>query len=481
MKKLLTALMTASAMLLTMAPLTGAAELDPPRHDPADYDLIEYGGLYYDLVNTSYAQDSYGVWGVKDTDATSFTIPEEINGKPVMIRNPSDYAFSDCKNLQNIFVEGDDRDGWYSIDGVLCKDDMLVCYPCGRTGDYTVPGRIHTISQNAFYNASVGKLTLQSSMSISHLNLCQIDEIETKGADNKYDLTLNGESMPGGYGLKKITLDGIFTQLHITGEPELESLTFTPESLIYGSVLIERCEKLRELRIAECTMGLGAPSLTVNRCDNLEYLSFYNGFLGMRKYMTVNTEQLGTRPLYQDTVFINTCMALKEVEIFATPYITSYDKVRVSYCPALEKVTFHELPQSAMWGKEPDPYYTPLSLDGVAGDFTVYGRDTNKGLKNWCTENGYPFEALATAIELGDVTGDTIVNASDAALILNAAAKTGAGEASPLMEEQQSVADVNSDSAVNASDAALILQYSAASGSGQFKGTIAAYLAEKAA
>lgn len=145
MKNLLTSILTASAMLLGMTPLTGAAELNPPKHNPADYDLIEYGGLYYDIPNYDIlgnSQECYRVWGVKDTNATSFTIPEEINGKPVAVSIPSDYAFYECENLENIYVEGEDRNGWYSIDGVLYKDSALACYPRARTGDFTIPENI---------------------------------------------------------------------------------------------------------------------------------------------------------------------------------------------------------------------------------------------------------------------------------------------------------------------------------------------------
>lgn len=71
------------------------------------------------------------------------------------------------------------------------------------------------------------------------------------------------------------------------------------------------------------------------------------------------------------------------------------------------------------------------------------------------------------AFLLGDLNGDTIVNASDAAQILIAAAVIGAGQDSGLTEAQKNAADVNHDSSINASDAAVILIYAAAIGAGQ--------------
>ncbi len=68
---------------------------------------------------------------------------------------------------------------------------------------------------------------------------------------------------------------------------------------------------------------------------------------------------------------------------------------------------------------------------------------------------------------LGDLDGDGIVNASDAARVLIAAAAMGAGDSSGLTDAQMTAADVNNDGTVNASDAAIILIYAAAVGAGE--------------
>lgn len=67
---------------------------------------------------------------------------------------------------------------------------------------------------------------------------------------------------------------------------------------------------------------------------------------------------------------------------------------------------------------------------------------------------------------LGDLNDDGVVNASDAALILIAAARIGGGGDSGLTEAQQLAANVNGDADINASDAALVLIYAAAFGGG---------------
>lgn len=85
---------------------------------------------------------------------------------------------------------------------------------------------------------------------------------------------------------------------------------------------------------------------------------------------------------------------------------------------------------------------------------------------------GYTFKAFmpvtpGTPAEplLGDVNGDGMVDAGDAADILVEAALNGAGE-SAFTDEQKALADVNGDGIVEAADSAIILQYAAAVGSG---------------
>ena len=67
---------------------------------------------------------------------------------------------------------------------------------------------------------------------------------------------------------------------------------------------------------------------------------------------------------------------------------------------------------------------------------------------------------------VGDLDSDNIVNASDAAKILIAAAAAGAGGDYGLTEAQMAAADLNGDNIVNASDAALVLIYAAYVGAG---------------
>ena len=94
-------------------------------------------------------------------------------------------------------------------------------------------------------------------------------------------------------------------------------------------------------------------------------------------------------------------------------------------------------------------------------------------------KQGYTFRtlgAMPAAPELGNVNGDAVINASDAAVILIAAAAVGAGNDSGLTEAQKAAADVNKDKSINASDAAVVLIYSAAVGAGKTDAKISDYV-----
>lgn len=91
-------------------------------------------------------------------------------------------------------------------------------------------------------------------------------------------------------------------------------------------------------------------------------------------------------------------------------------------------------------------------------------------LKNFLTERNAwlsEYYGVFDGCQPGDVNRDEKINASDAALILMAAAKLGGGNDDGLSAKQRFAANVNGDESINASDASLVLIYAAAVGAGQ--------------
>ena len=79
---------------------------------------------------------------------TSVTIPSSVT-------SIGDNAFGDCANLYSIYVETDNPN-YCSNAGVLFNKDktILVQYPAGKQGAYTIPQSVKTIGREAFYYGS---------------------------------------------------------------------------------------------------------------------------------------------------------------------------------------------------------------------------------------------------------------------------------------------------------------------------------------
>ena len=93
-------------------------------------------------------------------------------------------------------------------------------------------------------------------------------------------------------------------------------------------------------------------------------------------------------------------------------------------------------------------------------DGTIYGYEGSTA-QAYAEKYGRKFVALDKTEDIPcDITGDGIVSASDATLVLSAYTVIGSGSKSPLTEAQTKAADVDKDGIITGSDATLILRYS---------------------
>ena len=71
---------------------------------------------------------------------------------PACVTSIGEDAFGFCIALQDIYVDSDNKQ-YSSIDGVLFTKDkkVLMQYPCGRVGDYTIPSGTVVIEASSFY------------------------------------------------------------------------------------------------------------------------------------------------------------------------------------------------------------------------------------------------------------------------------------------------------------------------------------------
>ena len=105
------------------------------------------------------------------------------------------------------------------------------------------------------------------------------------------------------------------------------------------------------------------------------------------------------------------------------------------------------------------------ALSGFQHDTTIYGYPGST-VEAYANEYQETFISLDTPSAVGDVNLDGKVDSSDAADLLIALARMGAGEDSGMNDAQLAVADVDGNGTLNAADATVILQYAAYIGAG---------------
>lgn len=86
---------------------------------------------------------------------------------PASVTSFSGYSFADCGSLANIYVK-QGHPVYYTINGVLFKEDMLVYYPAGRKAtQYTIPDSTRILAPAAFhFNDSLTMLRLCEGMEV---------------------------------------------------------------------------------------------------------------------------------------------------------------------------------------------------------------------------------------------------------------------------------------------------------------------------
>lgn len=160
----------------------------------------------------------------------------------------------------------------------------------------------------------------------------------------------------------------------------------------------------------------------------------------------------------------------------------TYDAQNEIWIPAdMDSNDYQAIVTLAGQGEIAEKYLDMVQL--TSDEIQALGVDSNT---NTQPMTGYIYDGTAAAgtpfegpeFGLGDVNLDKTIDASDAADVLIAAARIGAGDDAGLTAQQSTLADVNSDGSVNAGDAAAILSYAAELGAQTFTGTLEEYLAQ---
>ncbi|MBD5350188.1 MAG: leucine-rich repeat domain-containing protein [Bacteroides sp.] len=138
---------------------TSICSVDGVVYNSAQDKLIQYPAAKKGDVKILESVTSYGNYSLAGVQAlTSFTVPAEITSF-------SNNILRSCPNLTEINVD-EGNTSYSSEDGVLFNKDKtnLISFPSGKSGEYTVPDGVTTISSAAFSSSKISNIELPSSV-----------------------------------------------------------------------------------------------------------------------------------------------------------------------------------------------------------------------------------------------------------------------------------------------------------------------------
>jgi len=339
-----------------------------------------------------------------EESVTTVEIPAEIDGLPVTFVDA--YAFEYCENLVSITVAAGNT-SYCSVDGVLFSADktVLVKYPMAKEGSsYTIPAGVTELGDHCFSDSILENVVIPDGVTM----------IGRSAFDDCAELT--ALSLPEG--VTSIGSDA-FSFCYALADIDIPS---TVTSI--GSWAFCYCTSLTEIEIPSSVTSLD--TAVFQGCKGLTSITIPESITSLSFLMFTN------------------CSNLTELHLPST--ITSISGKIFQECTSVTDVYF----------------------DGLQSDWEAISIDENNEILFTCTihfSDGTTMRYSTGPVPagIGDASGDAVVDANDAAIVLVDSAAIGAGLPTALTHEQIAASDVNGDGSYNAIDAALILQYGALS------------------
>ncbi len=423
------------------------------------------------------------------TSLTEITIPASVYGMGADV-------FDDCDSLQSIVVE-EGCENFRSVDGVLYSQDLvhMYCYPNAKTDtSYSFPAE--TTDSADIENEYLTSITLSAGMemdersasgfiycpSLTELNV-DAGNTTLKSVDGVV-YSMDGTilySYPAGREAETYAVpDGVTTiaAYAFCNNKQVLSVTLPDSVKTIGMNAFYDCRKLQSVQLSDGLESIGDSAFGF--CYALTDVRIPDTVTELEGWAFIYCTSLSAIAIPETITEINAgmfqgCSGLKNVDL--PEGLKTIDMYTFYDCTGLEELYIPagltSIGLSAFKG------CTALTDIYYAGSETEWS-NVSVDMENDSFLNAtVHFAGTAPVIipSLADLNADNTVNASDAALLLTAAAAAGTGGASGLTEAQEAAADLNADGAFDAKDAALILQYAAYTGSGGTD-TITDYIAK---
>lgn len=315
--------------------------------DDMDLEMLEKDGFTYYVMNDAAYIVEYNGSG-KDV-----TIPEKLGDAEVKSLNLEIFSYNDTvkkitlpytvaeldasmheNSVESIEIS-DKSEYFASADGVLFNKDKtsLIRFPCGKSGDYTIPDTVKTIEMSAFCDCSMLKeLTISKNVSNLNgycLNNCiSLTEFKLSGKNENYSVK-----------------DGVLynqsgDELIIYPTGKTEDFKMPDNVKTIGAYAFAYNENIKKAELSAELTEIGDEAFS--SCISLSEVKFGSKLQTIGDGAFMNCESLAKVELPESVsslgsyAFVN-CFSLTEINIPKNVSSISFDTF--SYCEQLAKVS----------------------------------------------------------------------------------------------------------------------------------------------
>lgn len=414
----------------------------------------EYNGLEYVLLNDNIVE----LTGAVNKEVTSLLIPESFDGKEIVAKEG---VFCDCPNLTEINVDNGNPT-LCSIDGVLFNKEgtLLISYPRGLNGEYTIPDGTQGIMQEAFENSN-GVTSINIPDSLTFIGAYAFKNCKSISVFSKPLPLSSGDSIEECSSLKSISLIESDKPITINNLKfnkcfDLEEINIPRNYIINGSFVVSECPKIEQIQLPYNASDV---NIIISKCDALTSVNLPIAFSDNKSSVNIeqckNVKELTISDVKNIT--IKNMPLLKTVRFISPIYKISEDSQIIDYetCQNLEDIYFYSRQAGSLTVGEA----TLIAQN----DITVHCSKDDTDLQVFLDNYKIKTEFIENEQLCGDANCDGQIDMADVVLIMQALAnpnkydENGRAEIH-LTTNGKSNADINGDG-LTVKDAQIIQKY----------------------